>query len=276
MFIASLIVIPIAYNVVMSFQNVDLMNFARGERLFVGFGNYSNIFRTDVFGTALRNTLVFTFWCLIFQFPLGFAMALYFGKSFPGSGFMRGICLIAWMLPMVSVAGVFKFMFNGDVGIINNILLRLHLVGETIPWLSKQDTAMTAIVVANIWKGIPFNMILLATALTTLPADIYEAASIDGASPVQKFFLITVPLLKPAILSVLTLGFIYTFKVFDLVYVMTGGGPGSSTEMLSTLAYRYSFNEYNFSEGAAVSNVLFVILMCVGIFYINLVQREDR
>lgn len=260
----------------MSFQNVDLMNFAKGDRLFVGLDNYLAILHSDFFLTALKNTLVFTFWCLIFQFPIGFAMALFFGKSFPAAGFLRGICLIAWMLPMVAVAGVFKFMFNGDVGIINHFLLGLHIINEPIPWLSSRHTAMVAIVIANIWKGIPFNMILLATALITLPSDIYEAASIDGANPVQKFFLITIPLLKPAILSVLTLGFIYTFKVFDLVYVMTGGGPGSSTEMLSTLAYRYSFNEYNFSEGATVSNILFVILMCVGIIYINLVQREDK
>ena len=117
-------------------------------------------------------------------------------------------------------------------------------------------------------------MILLATALTTVPQDIYESASIDGATRIQRFFYITVPLLRPAIISVLTLGFIYTFKVFDLVYVMTGGGPGSSTEMLSTLAYRYSFSEYNFSQGAAVANILFV--MAVGMIYIHIVTREDE
>jgi multiple sugar transport system permease protein len=276
LFIAVLIIIPIIYNVTMSFQNISLMNFARGERLFVGFDNYLEMIKTGVFRIALKNTLIFTFWCLLFQFPIGFAMALYFSKTFTGAGFMRGICLIAWMLPMVAVSGVFKFMFNGDVGVINYVLRALHIIKEPIQWLSTQQTAMSAIVIANIWKGVPFNMILLATALTTLPVDVYEAASIDGANPVQRFFYITVPLLKPAILSVLTLGFIYTFKVFDLVYVMTGGGPGSATEMLSTLAYRYSFNEYNFSQGATASNILFVILMCVGIIYINLVQREDK
>ena len=115
----------------------------------------------------------------------------------------------------------------------------------------------------------------MAKALTTVPADVYESASIDGANRLHRFFYITIPLLKPAIVSVLTLGFIYTFKVFDLVYVITGGGPGSSTEMLSTLAYRYSFNEYNFSQGAAVANVLFILLMLVGLVYIKIVTKED-
>lgn len=275
-FMVFMVFLPIVYNITMSLQNVDMMNFASGIQSFVGADNYITIFQNDVFWISVKNTLVFTFWCLVFQFPIGFAMALFFSKDFHLSGFLRGICLIAWMLPMVAVAGVFKFMFNGDVGIFNYILTSLHLADSPIQWLSNGDTAMTAIVVANIWKGVPFNMVLLATALTTLPADVYEVASIDGANPVQRFFYITLPLLKPAILSVLTLGFIYTFKVFDLVYVMTGGGPGSSTEMLSTLAYRFSFSEYNFSLGASVSNVLFAILMVVGVFYIFLVQREDR
>ena len=177
---------------------------------------------------------------------------------------------------MVAVAGVFKYMFNSDIGIMNRILMGLHLIQKPVEWLAHGNTAMAAIIIANIWKGVPFNMILLATALTTVPQDIYESASIDGATRIQRFFYITVPLLRPAIISVLTLGFIYTFKVFDLVYVMTGGGPGSSTEMLSTLAYRYSFSEYNFSQGAAVANILFVMLMAVGMIYIHIVTREDE
>jgi multiple sugar transport system permease protein len=167
-------------------------------------------------------------------------------------------------------------MFNSDIGIINHMLMQLRIIKEPIQWLSMGNTAMTSIIIANIWKGVPFNMILLASALTTLPSDVFEAASIDGANALQRFIYITIPLLKPAIISVLTLGFIYTFKVFDLVYVMTGGGPGSSTEMLSTLAYRYSFGEYNFSQGAAAANVLFVLLMAVGLIYIRIVNKEEE
>ena len=237
-FMTALIIYPIIYNIFMSFKNVDLMNFATGDAKFVGFDIYKKIFSEKLTYTAIWNTLEYTLLCLLFQFPIGFALALFFSRDFRLAGFLRGINVVAWMVPMVAVAGVFKYMFNSDVGI--------------------------------------FNMILLATAITTLPKDLFEAASIDGAGKWQQFFFITVPLLKSAIISTLTLGFIYTFKVFDLVYVMTGGGPGSSTEMLSTLAYRYSFGEYNFSRGAAIANVLFVLLMIIGLFYIKIVMSEDK
>lgn len=275
-FMFLMIVIPIIYNIVMSFQNVDLMNFAKGDKKFIGFDMYKKIFQNSTFKIALKNTLSYTFWCLVFQFPLGFGMALFFSRKFKLAQFLRGLTVIAWVLPMIAVAGIFKFMFNGDVGIINHFLVSLNIIKEPIKWLAYGDTAMTAIIIANIWKGVPFNMILLSTALTTLPKDVFEAASIDGANTLKKFLYITMPLLKPAIISVLTLGFIYTFKVFDLSYVMTGGGPGSATEMLSTLAYRFSFTEYNFSQGSAVANILFALLMVVGIFYISLVNKEEN
>lgn len=270
-----MIILPIIYNITMSFQNVNLMNFANGHKAFVGFDIYKKVLSADVFGVALKNTLVFTFWCLLFQFPIGFALALFFSGKFKGAEFLRGFNVVAWMVPMVAVAGIFKFMFNGDIGVINSALLSLHILHKPVQWLASGNTAMAVIIIANIWKGVPFNMILIATALTTLPKDVYEAANIDGANAVQRFIRITLPLLKPAMISVLTLGFIYTFKVFDLVYVMTGGGPGNSTEVLSTLAYRYSFSEYNFSQGSATANVLFVLLTLVGLIYINIVRKEE-
>lgn len=271
-----MIILPIINNIMMSFKDVNLMNFASGDSQFIGYQMYKKILGTDVMWIAVKNTLLFTFWCLVFQFPIGFLMAIFFSQPFRGAGTLRAINVVAWMIPMVAVAGIFKYMFNSDIGIINTLLLKTRLISKPVEWLAKGNTAMASIVIANIWKGVPFNMILLATALTTVPQDVYESASIDGATGIQRFFFITVPLLKPAIISVLTLGFIYTFKVFDLVYVMTGGGPGSSTEMLSTLAYRYSFSEYNFSQGSAVANVLFVLLMMVGMIYIRIVTREDE
>ena len=122
---------------------------------------------------------------------------------------------------------------------------------------------------------IPFNMMLLITGLTTIPGDIYESASLDGAGRLQTLFLITIPMIKPAIMSVLTLGFVYTFKVFDLVWVMTKGGPVNSTELVSTYAYRLSFEEFQFSQGAAAANVLFLILLAVGCFYIKTISDDE-
>ena len=135
---------------------------------------------------------------------------------------------------------------------------------------------MFSLIVANIWIGIPFNMILLSTGLTTIPREVKEAAAIDGANAPQAFFRITVPMLKPVIESVLILGFIYTFKVFDLVFVMTNGGPVNSTHLLSTYSYKLSFTLFKYSQGAATANILFVILLIVSVLYLRFVYDDGR
>ena len=134
---------------------------------------------------------------------------------------------------------------------------------------------MLGLIIANSWVGIPFNMLLLTTGLNDISTDIYEAASIDGATGWQKFVRITVPLLKPTIMSVLVLGFVLTFKVFDLVYVMTGGGPVDATEVLSTYSYKLSFQLFHFGEGAAVANILFICLFLVALIYLKTISRDE-
>lgn len=181
-----------------------------------------------------------------------------------------------WMIPITVTALMFKFMFGTNVGIINQALMAVGIIREPVEWLTTSGTAMFALVVTNIWIGIPFNMILLSTGLSTIPRELYESAAVDGANKATTFFKITLPLLKPTIESVLILGFIYTFKVFDLVYVMTGGGPVNSTQMLSTLSYKESFEMFNYSKGAAVANILFVILLMVSILYLKVTYEEER
>ena len=188
---------------------------------------------------------------------------------------VRGLLMMPWMIPITVTALMFKFIFGTDVGILNYILRSLGLIKENIEWLTTPGTAMFAIICANIWIGIPFNMILISTGLTTIPQELYESASIDGAGKVQSFFKITLPLLKPTIESVLILGFIYTFKVYDLVYVMTSGGPVNSTHMLSTYSYKLSFEMFKYSKGAAVANVLLVILLIVGTFYLRATKEDE-
>ncbi|WP_330372891.1 sugar ABC transporter permease [Lacrimispora celerecrescens] len=183
--------------------------------------------------------------------------------------------MISWMLPVTVTALVFKFMFAEGNGIINTILMSLHIIRKPIGWLLNGNTAMFGLIIANSWVGIPFNMLLLTTGLNNIPGDIYEAASIDGANSIQKFMRITIPLLKPTIMSVLVLGFVLTFKVFDLVYVMTGGGPVSATEVLSTYSYKLSFQLFHFGEGAAVANVLFVCLFFVALVYLRTISRDE-
>lgn len=260
---------PIVRNIILSFQDVNAGNLVRGTKNFILFDNYVELFQDEVFRTSLFNTLRYTILCLVFQFMIGFLLALFFNKRFSFAKPIRGILLVPWMIPVTVTALLFKLLFATDIGVINYILRSLHLISKNIEWLTTPGTAMFALVCANIWIGIPFNMILISTGLTTIPKELYESASIDGANKIQTFWSITLPLLKPTIESVLILGFIYTFKVYDLVYVMTSGGPVNSTHMLSTYSYKLSFEMFKYSKGSAVANVLLVILLIVGVFYIK-------
>lgn len=267
---------PIVSNIILSFQDVNLRTLLSPDKPFVALNNYIQIFKDAVFRTSLWNTFVFTVGSLVFQFLIGLLLALFFTQDFKFAKPIRGLLMMPWMIPITVTALIFKFIFGTDVGILNYILKSLGLIGQNIDWLTSPGTAMIAVVAANVWIGIPFNMILISTGLTTIPSELYESASMDGAGKIQSFFKITLPLLRPTIESVLILGFIYTFKVFDLVYVMTGGGPVNSTQMLSSYSYKLSFVEFKYSLGSAVANVLFVILLIVSVFYLKFVYTEDE
>lgn len=266
---------PILYNIIMSFQDVDLMALNTGIKPFVGLNNYKLVFENPVFYKALGNTLFYTIVCIIFQFTIGFALALFFNLEFKLAKLIRGLIMVAWLLPLTVTALNFKFMFGINGGIINEILIKLHIIQEPIEWLLGQNSAMWSLIITNVWIGIPFNMILLVTGLSTIPKSIYESASIDGTNWLQKIIYITLPSIKASILSVITLGFINTFKVFDLVFIMTNGGPVNATEVLSTMAYRYSFDQFKFSMGATVANLLCVVLGIVTIIYIKFINKDE-
>jgi multiple sugar transport system permease protein len=267
---------PIISNIILSTQNVSVRNLVNGQKKFIGLDNYVAIFQDGVFRKAMGNTLIFTVACLLFQFLIGFVLALLFNKNFSFSKPVRGLTMIPWMMPMTVTALMFKFMFSTDVGIINYILKSSGIISENIEWLTTPGTAMIAVVFANVWIGIPFNTILISTGLTTIPQELYESASVDGANGWQKLTRITLPLLRPTIESVLVLGFIYTFKVYDLVYVMTEGGPVNSTHLLSTYSYKLSFDMFQYSKGSSVANILFLILLAVGMIYLKITMQGEE
>lgn len=266
---------PIVSNLILSLQNVTVRNLVRGSRAFIGFDNYIKLMHDSVFLRAMFNTLLFTVSCLVVQFVIGFALALLFQKDFSFARPVRGLLMIPWMIPMTVTALIFKFMFSTDVGIINYFLKSAGLITENIQWLTSPATAMTAVITANIWIGIPFNTILISTGLTTIPLELYESAAIDGANGRQKFFKVTLPLMRTTIESLLVLGFIYTFKVYDMVYVMTGGGPVNSTHLLSTYSYKLSFEMFQYSLGSSAANVLLVILLLVGVVYLKITMKGE-
>lgn len=275
-YMIAMMLYPLVYNFVLSFKNLTVMTFKGNTSVFVGFENYITIFNDPVFQQSFWQTLWFTFACIVVQFTLGLLMAVFFNGKFKLAGPIRGLVLVAWMMPMSVTGLMFKYMFLTEGGVINKLLSMMGLfVNDPLEWLVDGKLAMWAVIIANCWVGVPFNMLLLTTGMSNIPTDIYESASIDGCNAVQRFFRITVPLLKPAIMSVLMLGFIYTFKVFDLIFMMTKGGPLNYTEVLSTYSYRNSFTLFNFSIGAASAVVLFVSLMCVGVFYLRLIRKDE-
>ena len=266
---------PIVSNFILSFQDVTVKTLSSPNKPFAGIENYQTLFQDEVLRTSIINTLLFTVLCLVFQFMIGFLLALFFNRRFSFAKPVRGLLMMPWMIPITVTALIFKFMFSSNVGIINQALMGIGLISAPIDWLTQTATAMIALIISNVWIGIPFNMILISTGLTTIPTELYESAGIDGANKLQTFWKITVPMLKPTIGSVLILGFIYTFKVFDLVFVMTGGGPVNSTQMLSTYSYKLSFNMFKYSQGAAAANVLFVILFIVSLIYLKFAYSEE-
>ncbi len=266
---------PVIYNFGLSLQDVNIMTFNQGTSHFTGLENYINLLREPLLLLALKQTLFFTLFCILFQFIFGFLLALFFNLKFSLAEPLRGLVLVSWMIPLTVTGMLFKFMLSPSDGVFNYILLCTGLVKEPIGWLIREDLAMWGVIMTNTWVGIPFNMILLTTSMSTIPNELYESASVDGASGLRKLFFITLPLLKPAIMSMIMLGLIYTFKVFDLIFLMTGGGPANSTEVLSTVSYRRAFENFNFSEGAAVANILFFILLLVSLFYLKMLNKEE-
>lgn len=175
---------PVIKNIILSFQDVTVANLVRGEKHFVAFSNYLELFQDSVFRSSLSNTLLYTVLCLVFQFIIGFALALFFSKRFTFAKPIRGILLVPWMVPVTVTALIFKLLFATDIGVINYLLRSLHLISSNIEWLTTPGTALFALICANVWIGIPFNMILISTGLTTIPKEMYKSASIDGAGKV--------------------------------------------------------------------------------------------
>jgi multiple sugar transport system permease protein len=233
------------------------------------------VIRDPAFLPVVKNSFVFTLGCIFFQFTIGFALALLFNLGFPLAGSLRGLLLVTLMVPTVVVSVIFKWLLNGDYGLINELLTRLHLLSKGIAWLAEPRTALAGVMLANIWIGISFNTMLLAPGIAAISPSLYEAAAIDGAGAMTRFRFITLPLLSSTIMIVLLLGFIYTFRIFGLIYAMTGGGPVNATTVLPIQAYRLSFSFFEFGQGAAAIVILLAILLVAIAVYLVLVSGEE-
>jgi multiple sugar transport system permease protein len=261
---------PLVKNIDLSFQDYGISSVYSGIAPYNGLANYQRLFTDPVFHTALLNTVVFVGGSLFFQFLIGFALAMFFARSFPLGGVLRSLLLIPWLLPLVVTGTVFRWMLDTSNGVLNQVLMATHLVSTPVAWLNSVSTAMIGVLLCNIWVGIPFNMVILHGGLKSIPDNLYEAAALDGAGTWRQFRHITVPMLRPVITVVLTLGLIYTLKVFDVIWVLTKGGPANATQTITTYGYQLSFGGLSeFGLGAAAGNVLIVVAVVFGFFYIR-------
>ena len=276
LFLGAILGFPILFSIMISFQKYNLETLISKQAQFVGLQNYIAVLRNPGFSTALIHSLIFTFFSILFQFTIGLGLAILLSKAFPLNNVMRGILLSGWQIPSVVTGTIFLWLFNLDYGLVNFLLTSTRIVNQPIAWFFQSSTAMVAVIIANIWLGIPFNVILLSAGIAGLPEDVYEAATVDGANGWQKLVYLTVPLLKSTIGAVLMLGFIYTLRVFDLIWIMTKGGPGTATEVLPTLAYRLSFINFNFGQSAAISVFILVILLGAAVMYLKFTLSEEN
>ena len=275
LYITATMLFPVAYNIRMSLEDVNIQTFLSGNAPFVGLDNYRTVIDDPAFQHAIGTSILFTSASLVVQFTLGFALALFFNRPFPGSGIIRALFLLAWLLPTVVSGSVFRWMLDGDFGVINYALRELSLIDRPQHWLINPNTALAGTILANIWVGIPFNMVLLLAGLQSIPQTLYEAASVDGAGAWHRFRSLTLPLMRPVSLSVILLGIIYTFKVFDLIYVMTAGGPVNATTVLPIYTYQLTFQFFRFGQGAAAATLMLVGLIGVAIAYLWWTRREE-
>ncbi|HEX8498568.1 MAG TPA: sugar ABC transporter permease [Actinomycetales bacterium] len=271
-FLVIFLLVPIGRGIALSTQQWTIRSFITGEAPFIGLQNYRDVIASPVFAQIAWQTVVFVVVSLLFQYVLGLALAVFFTRRFPLSTTLRSLILLPWLLPLVVSATTWRWMFNQDYGIINSLL-----GGGDIGWLSNPSLSLWAVIITNIWLGIPFNMVLLYGGIQGISEGLYEAAALDGAGRWRQFWSITMPLLRPVSAVTLLLGLVYTIKVFDVIWVMTRGGPVNSSHILSTWAYQISFEaDRDLGTGSAVAQLLVLVSLVFGLLYIRAQRKEAQ
>lgn len=243
----------------------------RKDAAFIGFSNYHEIFGDAVFWQATAQTLYFTAMSVVFHLIIGLIFALLLNSDLLNRhvrSILRVLFILPWLFTAVIIAIVWRLLLDPN-GVINAVLMALHIVNFKVEWFSSTRTALHALTFANIWAGYPLYMVSLLAGLQGIARELYEAAAIDGATAWQKFIYITIPQLKPIMVSIALLDFIWTMQVFPLVWMTTGGGPIYSTEVLSTYTYKLAFARYQFSLASASAVCILVLSMSLTYFYIK-------
>lgn len=263
--LAGVTLFPILYVLWLSLERHSLL---AEEASFIGLENFARLLADGRFWNALGNTLYFTAVSVVLELVLGLAFALLLARPFAGRGAMRAVALLPWAIPTVVAARMWEWMYNGDFGVIN------YLLGTDVNWLGNPFWAMHAAIAMDVWKSTPFVALLLLAGRLVIAPELYQAARLDGAGAWKLFRHITLPLLWPLILVVLIFRTIDAFRVFDAIYVLTGGGPANTTETLSIYAYKVLFQTLEFGYGSALAVAVFVCVALITAAYVWLLRRS--
>jgi len=268
-------VFPLAQNIVMSLQRYDRGSFVHGGAPFVGLDIYREVISSSTFWPTVAQMAIFTLVSITVQYCLGLALAVFFRSDFRLSATLRAFFLVPWLLPVIVSGTTWQWMMSADNGVINSFI---GLFGVDPVWWLSADNALWSVLIANIWLGIPFNLVILYSGLQNIPESLYEAASLDGAGAWRKFRSITLPSLRPVTLITLLLGLVYTLKVVDIIWIMTTGTGTSQT--LATWSYGMAFGKgtsgvVRYSEASAVGSILLVVALAFGLLYIVTQSKES-
>ncbi|AGK55945.1 carbohydrate ABC transporter permease [Bacillus sp. 1NLA3E] len=258
--------VPVINALIMSFQSYDLRR--PFDIDFIGLSNYKEVMSDPLFWSSLKYTLIWVIGGVGLQFLFGFILALLLNQKFKGRGIVRAASLIPWATPGVLIGLMWKWIYDGNYGVLNDVLLKLNIIDQAIPFLSQTSTAFPSVIVTIIWQGIPFFAIMLLAGLQGISQEMYEAADIDGATSFQKLVRITIPSLKNTILTTLLLRIIWVSNSVDIIYNMTGGGPSYSSQTLSVYIFNKA-NVLNLGYASAMALILMALLAFVAIPYIK-------
>ena len=270
--ILCVVFIPVVNAIGMSFQSYDLRR--PKDIAFIGLANYIEVFQDPLFWSSLWKTILWVVFGVGLQFVFGFILALLLNKSFKGRGIVRAVSLIPWVTPGVLIGLMWRWMYDGNYGVFNDIFKKLHLITDNIPFLSQTNTAFPAVIATIVWQGIPFFALMILAGLQGIPGELYEAADIDGATGIQKLFRITIPSIKNTIMITALLRVIWVANSVDVIFNMTEGGPAYSTQTLSV----YIFNKANTLDmgyASAMAIILALVLCTVAIPYLIFTFKEE-
>jgi multiple sugar transport system permease protein len=267
-------ILPIGWSFWTSLHAMNLRRPARTQ--FIGFDNYTNLLVSPEFLNAVKVTAVFASGTIALSAVIGLLLALLLNEKFPGRGILRALTLVPWAMPPVVVGLVWGWIYDGRFGVLNAMFKGLGVIDQSRAWALDPDFAMYALVLAQVWNQVPFVTIVFLAALQTIPEEFYEAARVDGASLSNRFIHITLPWLSQAMLIVLITQTMEALRTFDLIYILTGGGPGSSTTVVGWLTYTTSFNFLDFGRGNAYAFVMALTTFVLSMAYIRLLWRRGE